>query len=628
MAVPAENLRTAIKARIKRASAAARTAGNRLDRRQLDALSGIYNQAIDDIQAQIRHYAGSDGSVRLEVMQQLLGQVQNRLDQLSQSRDDLLQSGLQESAQIGAQPFSDAPGFVTRAAEDAVRFVNNFVAADGLQLSDRVWNIDNHTKRLVSETIQRSVIQGHGASQAASDLMARGETVGRDLQSKMNAANADAIASQVGGLFRGDRNPRDNALRLMRTELNRAHGEAYMMAGQAIDDFGGWKFLLSPRHPEPDICDMHAHVNRYGLGPGVYPDRNRTPWPAHPNTLSYIEIVFKDEITQADKDGKEDRIGWLNKQPPGVQEQVLGSRKKRFALEQGILKENEIATPWKVLRQKYEKRGLDPASWGSNEGTDQVTPITKHRTRLPSSAGFKPAKTTSEASKWATDNDLADVADYSGIEVEAANQWNQAIFEHLNEFPELRRGLQFIGTSQNAFRHWYDVKVGEYLSALSARYPDRPLDELRKWARRFVSKPRVPGNVWAYSMSEAPIAGVTINKKWGSDLAKLKKSLSRATETRFHPVGADSVKSIIDHELGHELDKLVGARGDPEITRLFRDWLRRDPDGLELSRYARTNAAEFIAEAWSEYRNNPTPRPLAKKVGDYIQQQYEAKFVK
>ena len=40
--------------------------------------------------------------------------------------------------------------------------------------------------------------------------------------------------------------------------------------------------------------------------------------------------------------------------------------------------------------------------------------------------------------------------------------------------------------------------------------------------------------------------------------------------------------------------------------------------GAVLSRYANTNAKEFLAEAWAEYRNNPRPRPVAKEVGDIV----------
>jgi hypothetical protein len=91
----------------------------------------------------------------------------------------------------------------------------------------------------------------------------------------------------------------------------------------------------------------------------VYPSRERCPWPAHPNTLSFVQIVFVDEISEEDRAGKLSRIDWLRGQPPGVQAAVLRSRHKAGALRAGILRENEIATPWRVLRRRYERRGID-----------------------------------------------------------------------------------------------------------------------------------------------------------------------------------------------------------------------------------------------------------------------------
>jgi len=357
----AHNTRTSVKATIKRASARARTLMNRFDRESLKDLELMYRRAVNDIQLSIYQYANSAGSVRLESLQQLLNQTQTRLNQLTTARNTLLETGQSQAAQIAGQAFSGTmpEGFITRAAIGAVEQARSFVAEDGLQLSDRLWRLDNHASTTIKQAIESSVIQGHSASQAVNELLLRGEKVTPDLLNKMGMANASNISKQVNSLFTGTGNPRANALRLMRTELNRAHGEAYMATGEDHPDFAGWKYLLSPRHPEPDICDMHSKVNRYGLGPGVYPSRQKTPWPAHPNTLSYTEIVFKDEISAEDKADKEDRIAWLNKQPGNVQYGVLNSRAKRAALQKGILREGEIATPWNVLKKKYVKRGID-----------------------------------------------------------------------------------------------------------------------------------------------------------------------------------------------------------------------------------------------------------------------------
>ncbi|WP_300609138.1 hypothetical protein [Methanohalophilus sp.] len=42
-----------------------------------------------------------------------------------------------------------------------------------------------------------------------------------------------------------------------------------------------------------------------------------------------------------------------------------------------------------------------------------------------------------------------------------------------------------------------------------------------------------------------------------------------------------------------------------------------------VSRYAIVNDREFIAELWSEYMNNPSPRPIAKEFGDWMKEQFE-----
>jgi hypothetical protein len=392
----AENPRTARKAAIKRASARARAGMSRFDAQTLGDLTRIYRQAVADLQGQVNGYASSDGTVRLEVLQDLLAQANARLSQLEAARNSLLNQGLDQAAQIGIEPWIPHAGemaaSLTNIADDAVRFVNHFVGEDGLQLSDRIWRIDNNARRVVSEAIQSAVIQGHSASKAAQEFLSRGVAVPRDVADKLSAAGAQGIGKNLAdGLLRTEGNPYDAALRVFRTELNRAHGEAYQAAAFAHPDTIGTRFLLSPRHPRHDICDLHAHANVYGLGPGVYPE-GKNPWPAHPNTLSYVEVVFADEVTPEDKAGKESRLEWIGQQPAAVQASVLGGQKKAGAFRAGILRENEIATPWRVLKDKYEKRGIDPARWKAPPPTP------------------KPPTDNAQAERWAVAFDRTDPA--------------------------------------------------------------------------------------------------------------------------------------------------------------------------------------------------------------------------
>lgn len=357
----ATNQRTTKTATIKRASRVARRDMNKLDASALKRVEQLYRSSAADISLAIQSYADLDGNLRLQNLQDIQQQVNSILQQITGARQALLSKNLEQAATIGADVYTgyvDAQTLV-RVADESVRFVNSFIAKDGLQLSDRIWRVDNHAREAVGNAIESAIIQGHGASEAATNLLNSGAPVPGDLVRKMKSANAFSVARVAADeLLKGSGSPRYNALRLFRTELNRAHGEAYMSSGENDEDFAGWRYLLSPRHPEPDICDMHAKVNRYGLGAGVYPSRGKTPWPAHPNTLSYVEIVFKDEISKEDKAGQIDRVNWLKQQPFNVQKGVLGARQKIAALHKDILRESEIATPWRVLKKKYEAKGI------------------------------------------------------------------------------------------------------------------------------------------------------------------------------------------------------------------------------------------------------------------------------
>lgn len=373
---------------------------NRLDRRTLDELTRLYTDAVGALKQDILAYADRDATIRLEVLQDLLRQANAQLDRLQQARDTLLGDGLNAAAQLGVAPYLGSTSAVgvslAGLANDAVRFVQSFVAADGLQLSDRLWRIDRHAREVVSQAIERAVILGHSASRATADFLARGQTPPPDLVDKIGQANADRIARAAGSaIMTGAGSPYDNAMRLFRTELNRAHGEAYQAAAFAHPDVAGTRFLLSPRHPEPDICDMHASVNLYGLGRGVYPE-GKNPWPAHPNTLSYVEVVFSDEITESDRQGKQTALDWLRAQSTQSQISVLGSRKKAAALQRDLLPADAIATPWNAVKARLERAGVD---------TDSLTlsPIAELPTGSGRESGRSPAEVRTDALRYVLD---------------------------------------------------------------------------------------------------------------------------------------------------------------------------------------------------------------------------------
>ena len=360
MMLLAENARTAVSAAIRRATFAAHQDVAALDAEGIASLDAIYRTAAGEISARIKAHAGPDGNLALAELQSALSQVNGTLADLERRKNVLLQDGLARAAALGVKPYTAANGVqavIDAAATitipgDALAFVRGFVANDGLQLSDRVWRIDQHARELVASRIQQAVIQGRSASEAAREFIARGLAVPAELRAKIGDAAADQLAAQAGAaLLKGPGAPLENAKRLFRTEINRAHGEAYMKAGEGTPGFAGWRYLLSPAHPEPDICDLLSSQNLYGLGSGVYPDRARCPWPAHPNTLSFIVIVFQEEISEADKGGKQTPLEALAKLTIHQQRGVLGAGKLQL-LGAGKLTQGMIRTPLKPTLQR------------------------------------------------------------------------------------------------------------------------------------------------------------------------------------------------------------------------------------------------------------------------------------
>jgi hypothetical protein len=82
-----------------------------------------------------------------------------------------------------------------------------------------------------------------------------------------------------------------SAMRLSRTEINRAFHETSVRT--TIDDpwIDGYKWNLSGSHPTLDVCNTMANDNHDGIGRGVYKKGN-VPNKPHPQCLCYITMTM------------------------------------------------------------------------------------------------------------------------------------------------------------------------------------------------------------------------------------------------------------------------------------------------------------------------------------------------
>tara|TARA_B100002003_G_scaffold192293_1_gene181499 strand:- start:5860 stop:6909 length:1050 start_codon:yes stop_codon:yes gene_type:complete len=341
------------KAIIKRAQKAAINQYFTLDKETLAELRGHYESSLEEIITILAFYGDTLGVIRLQNLQALRRDVERVLSELNLLQTTLLNTGITSAATIGAQPFISYQG--AQAALDVsqrtARFVQTFTANDGLQLSDRIWNVNDTNRSRVIRAINQAVIMGQSASEATAALLANGETPPKSMLDKVNKASDSNIGKVLKAQYFDEDAAYWQARRLFRTEINRAYGMAYQNSLEEDDDIIGTRFRLSPNHPRVDICDMHATVNRYGLGKGVYP-KGKNPWPAHPNTLSYVEAVFVDEVSDEDRAGKETRIEWLANQPYHQRIGVLGVYKTNL-LQNNLLKETMINSRVKTLKKRF-----------------------------------------------------------------------------------------------------------------------------------------------------------------------------------------------------------------------------------------------------------------------------------
>lgn len=278
--------------------------------------------------------------------------------------------------------------------------------------------------------------------------------------------------------------------------------------------------------------------------------------------------------------------------------------------------------------------GIDPG-WDYNPGMHQGKALADNEQRskrtmdkvlaapLPKPE-FKPQKTTKAAAQWAVDANLVDFADYSGIKPEVANAWNESLWEHLQEFPALRHNQEFTGTIQAQNQRYYQQQIERYIDdAVAGGIPQY----LAEQAAKFYVKPIPPvrRKTAASSWSEPGVKGIAINRTWGKDPGYLKAAAQYNVDIKHHPEGCGTIRALVDHELGHQLDDLLGLHADPDVIKLF-EQSRQQGMEQRVSSYAGKNIFEFIAEAWAEYRNNPTPRSTARTLGRIVQARYRSRF--
>lgn len=333
---------------LRRAQIAASKETLSLDREMMEQLLLLYKAGLADLTERFGVLADGTGHVRIDMLSQLIQEIEQVLLAVQGSQQTLLITAINNSAVIGA---SVVDAGIT---SNAVTSVWQTTQSDGLNLSQRVWRLNEQNKRLLINEIQASIVRGDSAFKAARDFLNNGMSVPGSITAEAGLSTASNLGNvSAESILKEKESALYKLQRLFRTEMARAHSQAYMDSVDGIDGVIGYKFNLSSAHKKTDICDLHAKANLYGLGRGVYPKSVISRiYPAHPQTTSFVTAVWEDEVTEQDKVKDVNRVEWLKKQSIAMQEGVLGKQKAKW-LRQGLLTDRNINTKVSVLKKKF-----------------------------------------------------------------------------------------------------------------------------------------------------------------------------------------------------------------------------------------------------------------------------------
>jgi hypothetical protein len=112
--------------------------------------------------------------------------------------------------------------------------------------------------------------------------------------------------------------------RIMRTEFSRAYEVSFAREIADDSDVVGYRSVLSPSHPVPDICDVYAEADAYGMGEGVFPKSAGAVLPHHPNCICLKEPVFRSEVERVGRYSEKGVEEYARSLTPRKQAQVFG----------------------------------------------------------------------------------------------------------------------------------------------------------------------------------------------------------------------------------------------------------------------------------------------------------------
>ena len=207
-------------------------------------LPDLLNRAYVRIVA--RHVRAAQAFMTKTVPADVLAWLQNARVTEQQRVDDVMSAAYREAALRGYDP------------------MHTWVDPNGYRLSDRIWRASMATRMKVDALLAEGIRNGTSALRLAAQL--------ERFLLPTRAALRTRKPYGTDASF--------DAMRLARTEITRAAGQATLLMGRLNPYVTGYKWNLSPSHPRIDICDGYA-AREWSVDDAI-------PYPAHPFCICYL----------------------------------------------------------------------------------------------------------------------------------------------------------------------------------------------------------------------------------------------------------------------------------------------------------------------------------------------------
>lgn len=501
--------------------------------------------------------------------------------------------------------------------QSLARIIDGNIYKDKATMSERIWGYSLQAGKDIQGVVLQGLAQGTSAVKLSKALEAYVDPAVRKTWDKAK------ITEIFGKGYAGwNKQLEYNSLRLARTTITHSFQLSHLESNK--------------KNPFVDGIRWHS-VLQHGRTCEVCRERNNKIFKFdelpldHPNGLCYqtSEITksmdeIGDELKSWLKGGSNAKLDQWEQNMSPIKVFANGANTK--VLKPNYRGVNKSAVPKELIRKKRVDFDNEDDYLAYRAKRDTIRAETqqyeKEQLEIMRNA---PRKYTDTAQAEETIRKLGvEYVDLTGIDPLLYDDIISSMEYNIAKTPELLRTVRYVGT---------DAKTEGFIKKVI--YPE---NVEREMVERGISREQAEKMVTDYMKTtyknEGSIAeawnGIVFSEKVYADFERVAMDDITSVLTGYRVQGNGTTTSIITHELGHNVDSLFSSLATAEerikVKEDFVKLYNRKDELAEITEYGLTNQAECFAELYTDYIENPNPKPIVKEFGEWLNKALKALY--